>query len=90
MRATLTILIVLASLAAMGVAQADEGCTVPMAQWQPREEVQRMAEEQGWTVRRIKIDDGCYEIDGRDPEGRAIEVKVDPATLAIIEVEFED
>jgi hypothetical protein len=90
MRASLTILIVLASLATMGVAQADEGCTVPMAQWQPRDAVQRMAEAQGWTVRRIKIDDGCYEIDGRDPEGRAIEVKVDPATLAIIEVEFED
>ena len=44
----------------------------------------------GWTVRRIKIDDGCYEIDGRDAEGRQIEVTVHPATLQVIEFEYED
>jgi len=44
----------------------------------------------GWTVRRIKIDDGCYEIDGRDAAGRAIEVTVHPATLEVIEIEYED
>jgi uncharacterized membrane protein YkoI len=63
---------------------------VPMADWQPRAAVQQMAEAQGWTVRRIKIDDGCYEIDATDADGRAFEVKVDPATLAIVELEFED
>ncbi len=41
-------------------------------------------------MRRIKIDDGCYEIDGRDAEGRRIEVTVHPATLQVIEIEFED
>jgi hypothetical protein len=61
-----------------------------MADWQPRQAVERMAEVQGWTVRRIKIDDGCYEIEGRDAEGQTIEVTVDPATLAIMEVERED
>jgi hypothetical protein len=45
---------------------------------------------QGWEVRRIKIDDGCYEIDGRDAQGRAIEVKLHPGTLQIVEFEFED
>ena len=49
-----------------------------------------LAQEQGWTVRRIKIDDGCYEIDGRDAMGRRIEVTVHPATLEVIEVEYED
>jgi hypothetical protein len=61
-----------------------------MAQWQPREAVKRMAEARDWTVSRIKIDDGCYEIKGRDAEGRKIEVKINPATLAIVEVEYED
>ena len=76
---------------AAGVALADDDdCRVPMVDWQPREAVQAMAEAQGWTVRRIKTDDGCYEIKGRDPTGREIEVKVDPATLAIVEVEHED
>jgi hypothetical protein len=61
-----------------------------MAQWQPRDAVQRMAEAQGWTVRRIKIDDGCYEIDGRDADGRASKMTVDPATLTIQAIEYED
>lgn len=89
MRKALTILAFLAAIPA-GAAFADEDCFVPMADWQPREAVARLAAEQGWAVRRIRIDDGCYEIDGRDAEGRAIEVKVHPGTLRIVEFEFED
>ena len=89
MKKTLTILGSLAVLPA-GAALADDDCFVPMADWQPREAVARLAEENGWTVRRIKIDDGCYEIDGSDAEGRRIEVTVHPATLEVIEFEYED
>ncbi len=81
----------LAGLGVAGIALADDDdCRVPMADWQPREAVQQMAETQGWTVRRIKTDDGCYEIKGRDATGREIEVKVDPATLAVVDFEYED
>ena len=89
MRKTLTILAFLAALPA-GAALADDDCFVPMADWQPREAVAEFAIAQGWEVRRIKIDDGCYEIDGRDAQGRAIEVKLHPGTLQIVEFEFED
>ena len=89
MRKTLTILAFLAALPA-GAALADDDCFVPMADWQPREAVAQFALAQGWEVRRIKIDDGCYEIDGRDATGRAIEVKLHPGTLQIVEFEFED
>ena len=89
MRKTLTILAFLTALPA-GAALADDDCFVPMADWQPREAVAEFAIAQGWEVRRIKIDDGCYEIDGRDATGRAIEVKLHPGTLQIVEFEFED
>ena len=89
MRKTLTILAFVTSLPA-GAAFADDDCFVPMADWQPREEVAALAARQGWTVRRIKIDDGCYKIDGRDAEGRRIEVKVQPGTLQIVEFEYDD
>ena len=89
MRKTLTILAVLAALPA-GAALADDDCQVPMADWQPREAVARFAAEQGWEVRRIRIDDGCYEVDGRDAEGRPIEVTLHPGTLSIVEFEYED
>ena len=89
MRKALTML-VLALVLPAGAALADDDCRVPMADWQPREAVAEFASSQGWEVRRIKIDDGCYEIDGRDATGRAIEVKLHPGTLQIIEFEFED
>jgi len=89
MKKILTILGFLTAFPA-GVALADDDCFAPMADWQPRDAVARLAEESGWTVRRIKIDDGCYEIDGQDAEGRRIEVTVHPVTLQVIAFEYED
>ncbi len=68
----------------------DDDCYVPMSKWQSRDAVRDMAEAQGWEVRRVKIDDGCYEIKGFDAKGREIEVKIDPATLAVVDFEYED
>ena len=91
MRRSLAILFLFASFGVTGLAHADEDeCTVPMAQWQPREAVQRLAEEQGVNVRRIKIDDGCYQINGRDASGRKVEIKVNPQTLEVIDIEYDD
>ena len=89
MTRTLTIFAFLMAFPA-GMALADDDCFVPMADWQPREAVAQLAKDNGWTLRRIKIDDGCYEIDGRDAQGRRIEVTIHPATLEVIEIEFED
>ncbi len=89
MRKTLTILAILAGLPAVP-ALAEEGCFVPMSDWQPREAVVKLAEARGWTVRRIKIDDGCYEIDGKDPAGKRIEVTVHPSTLEVLKIEQEE
>ena len=89
MRKTLTILAFVAVLPA-GSAWAEEGCFVPMSDWQPREAVTKLAEARGWAVRRIKIDDGCYEIDAKDKAGKRIEVTVQPATLEVLKVEQEE
>jgi len=90
MKKTLAIL-AFASVTLSAVAvRAEDDCYVPMADWQPRAAVAQLAEDNGWTVRRIKIDDGCYEIRGRDAEGRRIEVKINPATLDVLEIEYED
>lgn len=88
MRTTLTILALLAGLAGGAARAADEGF-VPMSDWQPRAAVDRLAEANRWTVRRIEIHDSCYEIKGRDAEGRPIGVKLHPETLEVIEFEYE-
>lgn len=90
MTKTLAILAFAAATLSAGGAIAEDDCYVPMADWQPRAAVAQLAETNGWTVRRIKIDDGCYEIKGQDAEGRRIEVKVHPATLDVLEIEYED
>ncbi|MGV8950305.1 MAG: PepSY domain-containing protein [Cypionkella sp.] len=78
----------LATLVLLGLATplaaADARCKEAMADWQPRDAVIAMAAEQGWTLRRIKIDDGCYELYARDADGVEFEVSVNPATLAIL------
>lgn len=90
MKRTVLIAAILLGSLAPGVAMADDDdCKVPMAQWQPREAVVDMAKARGWTVRRIKIDDGCYEIRGQDENGRAIKAKVDPASLAVIRLKHK-
>jgi hypothetical protein len=82
--------LVIACLLAAAPARADDDCAVPMADWQPRAAVEEFALSQGWRVTRIRLDDGCYEVIGTDATGRRIEVKLDPARLAIIDLEYED
>lgn len=88
MRKTLTILGLVMILPA-GQALAEEGCFVPMSDWQPREAVVKLAQDKGWSVRRIKIDDGCYEIDGKDQAGQSFEATVQPATLEVLKIEHK-
>lgn len=89
MMKSITILCLIAAIPAR-VAWADDDCFVPMADWQPRDAVQALADKNGWKVRRIKIDDGCYEIDGRDAKGHRVEITIHPSTLQVIELEYED
>lgn len=90
MNKTLTIFALAALLSAGAALADDDDCSVPRSQWQPREAAMQVAEKNGWTVRKFEIDDGCYEIEGRDAAGREIEVKLDPATLQVVEMDYED
>ncbi|MBK6868772.1 MAG: PepSY domain-containing protein [Burkholderiales bacterium] len=71
-------------------AMADNDCDAPTRQWQSREAVMQMAAQQGWQVQRLKIDDGCYELRGRDAQGRAFKAKIDPRTLAVVKLKQRD
>jgi len=53
----------------------------PCARWLPR---------QGWDVQRLKIDDGCYEVYGKDAQGRSFKAKVDPETLRVVKMKRRD
>jgi len=78
--------------AAMAAAPALAGndCFVPIAKWQPRQAVKAVAEAKGWKVTRIKVDDGCYHVDGHDAEGREVEVNFDPETLDVVSFHYDN
>ena len=81
-------LAVLVAASSHGWAASD--CDAPPASWQPRSAVQALAERNGWKLERLKIDDGCYEIKGRDAEGRPFKAKVDPATMQVVRIKRGD
>ena len=68
-------------------AQAKDDCDAPTRDWKGRDAVQALAEQRGWTLKRIKIDDGCYEVYGTDETGHRFEAKIDPVTLDVIAIE---
>ena len=69
---------------------ADDDCDAPVGRWQSREAVRQMAARQGWQVKRLKIDDGCYEIRGTDSQGRTFKAKIDPETLKVLKLKQGD
>ena len=71
-------------------ALAEDDCHAPRAAWQPREAAMQAASRLGWRVEEIEADDGCWEIEGRDAEGRRIKAKLDPATLNVVKLRHRD
>ncbi len=71
-------------------ARREEKCLVPLTQWQSRATLRARARERGWKIRRIKSEDGCYEIKGWDKTGRAFEALLHPKTLDPVRIEYDD
>jgi hypothetical protein len=65
----------------VSLAQAGEKCSVPMADWKPREDLEARLKAQGWDVRTIKTEDGCYEAYAIDDKGRRVEAYFNPKTF---------
>ena len=47
-------------------------------------------EAEGWQVRRVKLDDGCWEVYGTTPEGQRVEGYFHPATGEPLLLEQDD
>ncbi len=49
--------------------------------WQSKEALQEKILAEGWKVRKVKVDGGCYEVYGTTPEGDRVEAYFDPISL---------
>ena len=70
-------------------AQADEDCYEPVANWRPKSQLLQYLQSSGWQVMRIKVDDGCYEVEGVNPEGQRVEATFSPSTFESMGQEYE-
>jgi hypothetical protein len=85
--------VVLATLCLWPIAPpalARDDCDVPVERWQSRDAVRQHAALQGWQLRQLKIDDGCYEIRGRDAQGHVFKAKLDPETLRVVKIKRDN
>ena len=69
---------------------SDDDCNVPQDQWQPQQALQSKLEGEGWTIKRIKVDDGCYEVYGVKPGGERVQAYFQPKTFARVKSDSED
>lgn len=83
------ITILIASCFVSGAALADDDCNDPVSEWQPREQLRQIMEDKGWHVKRIKVDDGCYEVKGFDRKGNRVKATFSPASLKIRELKIK-
>lgn len=92
MKMHLLVTTTLAATLVAGTSFADDDCRDPVADWQPRDVLRQKLEAEGWQVRRIKIDDGCYEVKGLDQDGHKVEAKYAPISLRLrkLEIEYDD
>lgn len=85
----LTLTLLISSLLTSTAAFASDDCQDPVANWQPKEKLQQQLTSKGWTVRTIKVDDGCYEVEGTDSLGNRFEAEYAPAALQIRKLEID-
>ena len=77
------------TMAMAAPAWSKEICSVAKSQWQPQSTLVRKLEGQGWKIRNMKVDSGCYEVYGTDGNGKVRETHFNPATLQAVAEEHK-
>lgn len=79
----------LASLA-FTPAFAEIECSGEMVNWQPVSKLMAVAKDMGWTVTKVRADDGCYHVRATDKTGHNVQAVFDPETLKLLGRQGED
>lgn len=79
-----SLLMISQPVSATGMATCDSGSK---EQWQKPEILEEKLREQGWEIRRVKEDGGCYEVYALNAEGERVEAYFHPVTLEPVPME---
>jgi hypothetical protein len=69
------------AMADTAAADGNVSCETPRAERRPAVELQRELKRQGWTVRKIQVLNGCYEVYGYDANDKKVEAFFHPKTF---------
>jgi hypothetical protein len=73
-----------APASATGLATCESGSP---STWQSQDALKQRLTSQGWQVRRIKVDGGCYEVYALNDKGERVEAYFHPVTFAAVATE---
>ncbi|MCU0820161.1 MAG: PepSY domain-containing protein [Beijerinckiaceae bacterium] len=90
MRASRSIIILASLLGTVATAAASPRCKAALETWQPRQALEDKLKAEGWQIRRIKTDDGCYKVEGTRQDGRRVKATFEPDTLTLIREKTRD
>ncbi|MBT9609816.1 hypothetical protein EV672_10743 [Aquabacterium commune] len=71
-------------LATSAMAHGGFKCDEPKKEWKLRDDLQDKLKAEGWDVRKVKIDNGCYEVYGFDGKGQRREAYFNPKTFELV------
>lgn len=72
------------------LAHAGADCKAyPKEEWASEATLKQALKDEGYTIKKFKIDGNCYEIYGRNKQGKKVEIYFDPKTLEIVKAEVE-
>jgi len=75
---------------APGLAFAKADCKAyPKSEWMKEADAKAKIEGQGYTINKFKVDGNCYEIYGKNKEGKKVEIYYDAKTLEPVKSEIE-
>lgn len=56
-------------------------------EWASEDTLKKALADEGYSVKKFKVDGNCYEIYGRNKDGEKVEIYFDMKTLAIVKAE---
>jgi len=76
---------------ASNVALADAQCKAqPKDKWQKEADFKKKLTAEGYQIKKFKVSGNCYEIYGKNKEGKKVEIYFDPVSGAPVKTDIED
>lgn len=62
----------------------------PQSSWMSLKDIEAKATGMGYQVRKIEIDEGCYEVYAIDKDGKRVEAYLNPVTAEVVKTKIDD